>query len=102
MGEYHGPVSRSASLEIYSKWALTNRDQFRLANERGSEVLGCYFKITGTGSLIPRFDGRGAWPPEMLKKLKQRAIQALCASIPNHGTGAVEVPVPSHEPRGDT
>ena len=53
MGEYHGPVSRSASLEIYSKWALTNRDQFRLANERGSEVLGCYFKITGTGSLIP-------------------------------------------------
>jgi hypothetical protein len=40
MGEYHGPVSRSASLEIYSKWALTNRDQFRPANERGSEVLG--------------------------------------------------------------
>ena len=36
----------------------------------------------------------------MLKKLKQRAIQALCASIPNHGTGAVEVPVPSHEPGG--
>ena len=56
MGEYHGPVSRSASLEIYSKWALTNRDQFRLANERGSEVgMDPFVDFAGGGywSLIP-------------------------------------------------